>query len=276
MPSRAYVGAVHPIEHLRYVARSGGADVASLVQETAVALASLRGDHANLVLACRRIVERHPTAGPLWWLCSLVLTAERPSDAAWEVAELLEEDAAPRVLAGSLADAARVLTIGWPDVAGAGLIRRGDVTVWCADSRHEASSFMQRLERFGVESEPVPAEQLAHAATSADLVVLDAVAACPQRLLAPVGSRVLAAVAASVGTPVWTVVGVGRRLPVEYVEAIADRVLTGAAPWDAELDEIPLASVTRVVTADGSAVPGAEALRADCPFTPELLRASPI
>lgn len=276
MPPRAYVWSVHPIEHLRYVARSGGADVASLVQETAVALASLRGDHANLVLACRRIVERHPTAGPLWWLCSLVLTADRPSDAAWEVAELLEDDACPRVLAGALPDAARVLTIGWPDVAGAGLIRRGDVTVWCADSRHEASSFMQRLERFGVECEPVPAEQLAHAASAADVVLVDAVAACPTRLLVPVGSRVLAAAAASVGTPVWTVFGVGRRLPAEYVDTIAERNLTGAAPWGAELDELPLASVSTVITAAGSAVPGPEALRADCPFTPELLRASPI
>lgn len=267
---------MHPIEHLRYVARSGGADVASLVQETAAALASLRGDHANLVLACRRIVERHPTAGPLWWLCSLVLTAEQPADAAWHVAEQLADDATPRVVAGVLPDAARVLTIGWPDVAGAGLVRRGDLTVWCADSRHEASAFMQRLERCGVDCEPVPAEQLAHAAAEADLVLVDAVAACAGGILAPVGSRVLAAVAASVGTPVWAVAGVGRRLPGEYVEAIAERALAGAAPWGAELDELPVASVAALVTPDGRAEPGPATLRADCPLTPELLRASPI
>src|SRR5690606_30000041 len=118
-------------------------------------------------------------------------------------------------------------------------------------------------------SEPIPAEQLAHAAAAADLVVLDAVAACPQRLLAPVGSRVLAAVAASVGTPVWTVVGAGRRLPVEYVDAIAHRVLTGVSPWDAELDDLPLTAASCVVTSDGAAAPGPQALRADCPFTPE-------
>ena len=135
---------------------------------------------------------------------------------------------------------------------------------------------MQRLERFGVECEPVPTEQLAHAASAADVVLVDAVAACPTRLLVPVGSRVLAAVAASVGTPVWTVIGVGRRLPAEYVDTIAQRALAVAPSWNAELDELPLASVSCVVTADGNTVPGPDGLRADCPFTPELLRASPI
>ena len=65
-----YRRGVHPIEHLRYVARAQGADSASLVEETAMALGSLRFDPAGLVVACRRIVERHPFNGPLWWLCS--------------------------------------------------------------------------------------------------------------------------------------------------------------------------------------------------------------
>ena len=42
---------MHPIEHLRYVARARGADGSSLVREAATALASLRADHANLVRA---------------------------------------------------------------------------------------------------------------------------------------------------------------------------------------------------------------------------------
>lgn len=269
---------MHPIEHLRHVARSGGADPTSLVHETAVALASLRSDHSNLVLACRRIVERHPTVGPLWWLCSHVLTAERPGEVAWQLAEQVEDDAAPRVLAAALPEQCRVLTIGWPDTAGAALMRRGDVTVWCADSRYDASSFMQRLERFGVECAPVPGEALVHAARAADVVLVDAVAASPARVLAPVGSAVLAAVAASVGTPLWLAVGLGRRLPPEYVDAIAARALAGSSssPWDAELDELQVVSISRVVGVEGAADPGANGLRSDCPFTPELLRTSPI
>jgi hypothetical protein len=65
---------VHPIEHLRYVARAQGADPASLAAETAHALGSMHFDPSGLVVACRRIVERHPFTGPLWWLCSSTLT----------------------------------------------------------------------------------------------------------------------------------------------------------------------------------------------------------
>ena len=69
---------MHPIERLRYVARASGADQAVLVRETAGALAAFADDPAGLVTACRRIVSRHPGSGPLWWLCSRVLTATEP------------------------------------------------------------------------------------------------------------------------------------------------------------------------------------------------------
>ena len=36
----------------------------------------------GLVVACRRIVERHPTSGPLWWFCASLLTASDPFRAA--------------------------------------------------------------------------------------------------------------------------------------------------------------------------------------------------
>ena len=41
---------MHPIEHLRYVARAQGADPTSLVEETAHALGSLRFDPSGLVV----------------------------------------------------------------------------------------------------------------------------------------------------------------------------------------------------------------------------------
>ena len=48
------------------------------MRETAGALSSLGFDPAGLVTACRRIVDRHVTSGPLWWLCARVLTAGDP------------------------------------------------------------------------------------------------------------------------------------------------------------------------------------------------------
>jgi hypothetical protein len=266
---------MHPIEHLRYVARARGGDASSLVREAAVALGSLRADHANLVIACRRIVQRHPEAGPLWWMSARLLTSDDPDRLAWEVADEVEADPTPRRIAAAFPDGATVLTIGWPDVGGEALMRRGDVRVFCADSRHEASSFMQRLERCDVECEPIPAEVLARAAAEADLVLIEAMAACRDRVLAPVGSHVVAAVARSVATPVWLAAGIGRRLPVEYVDAISEAVVTESAVWDLDLDDVPVSLITHVGSRDGVSDDVAAALASDTPFAPELLRSSP-
>ncbi len=269
---------MHPIEHLRYIARAQGADPISVARETAIALGSLHAEPANLVIACRRIVERHPEAAPLWWLCSHLLTAEDPTELAWALTDQLDDDPAPGLIAAALPDEAVVLTIGWPATAGEALMRRGDVTVWCADAAHHASSFMRRLERFGVACDPVPIENLARAAALADIVMIDAAAASCERLLAPIGSHVLAAVARSVGTPVWLAVGLGRRLPVEYVKEIASRVIdaarSGDAVVDVVVDDLPLDLVTHVVSCDGVSELVGQALRPDCPCTPELLRRS--
>ena len=81
---------MHPIERLRYVARARGADAESLVRETAGALRGLGLDTAGLVVACRRIVERHPTCGPLWWLCARMLTSSDPMAASRVAIEEIE------------------------------------------------------------------------------------------------------------------------------------------------------------------------------------------
>lgn len=270
----AYRTWVHPIEHLRYVARARGVDASTLVREAAIALGTLRADPANLVIASRRIVERHPELGPVWWLCARLLTSDDPSEAAWQLADEIDDDAAQRQIASALPDDATVVTIGWPEIGGAALMRRGDLRVLCADSRHQASSFMQRLERFDVDCEPVPSESLARAAASADIVLVEAVAASTQRVLAPIGSHVLAAVAQSVGTPVWLAAGIGRRLPTQYVDAIADRVLTDSAVWELEVDDLPVGLITHVGSVDGVSDDVVASLRPDCPFAPELLRTS--
>ena len=271
----AYRTSVHPIEHLRYVARAQGADSSSLVREAASALGSLRADHPDLVIACRRIVERHPEVGPLWWMCARLLTADDPHELAFTIADEVDDDPATHRIAASFEDGATVLTIGWPEVAGAALMRRGNVDVLCADSRHEASGFMQRLERFDISCEAVPTESLARAAHEADVVVVEATAASAHRVIAPVGSHVLAAVARSVGTPVWLATGIGTRLPAEYVDAIGELVIDAAPSWNLGVDDLPLELVTHVVGADGLFDDVVAALRPDCPFAPELLRFSP-
>ena len=95
---------VHPIERLRYVARARGADAESLVRETAGALRGLGIDPSGLVVACRRIVERHPTCGPLWWLAARLLTSADPMAAARAAVAEIEADRTADVLASELPD----------------------------------------------------------------------------------------------------------------------------------------------------------------------------
>lgn len=266
---------MHPFEHLRYVARSGGADVGALVHETAAALGSMGHDRSNLVIACRRILERHPAVGPLWWLCTEVVLADEPIERAWELVDEFGRDRTARVVAEVLAADSTVATIGWPKVAGDAVMRRGDVTVLCADSGHVASSFMQRLERVDVGCEPVLTESLAVAVRAADVAMVEAVAATDGRFLCPVGSHVLAAVAASVDTPVWIVAGLGRRLPSDYVDAIADRVASSDSTWDVTIDDVPASLITHAASADGVVPCSRSAWRSDVPVAAELLRTSP-
>ncbi|MFM8867196.1 MAG: hypothetical protein ACKOFZ_02785 [Ilumatobacteraceae bacterium] len=83
---------MHPIEYLRYVARASGADPSMLVSETASALRAMRLDQPGFVLATRRIVDKHPTCAPLWWLCAGALSALDPASRLRELAEEFESD----------------------------------------------------------------------------------------------------------------------------------------------------------------------------------------
>ena len=68
---------MHPIEHLRHVARATGADPALVATEAASALAQMASmDPAGLVPACRRLIEAHLTSGPVWWLSARILGAD--------------------------------------------------------------------------------------------------------------------------------------------------------------------------------------------------------
>jgi hypothetical protein len=267
---------VHPIERLRYVARAHGADAESLVRETAAALRGLGIDPSGLVVACRRIVERHPTCGPLWWLCARLLTSADPMAAARAAVAEMERDRTADVLASELRDGATVATVGWPVVSGQALARRGDVRVLAVDAAHHATSFVQRLERADVECELVPAEAAAVAAADADVVLIEADAIDATRAVAPIGSTVLAAVAAVVHTPVWVVAGRGRRLPSRMLDAIIAR-LDGDDYWAREAEALPMTLGAYVVGPAGRlAATSPAAVGAECEMAPELLRTSPM
>ena len=262
---------MHPIERLRYVARASGADQALLVRETAHALAAFHDDPAGLVAAARRIVDRHPTSAPLWWLCSRVLTAPDPHAEAWRAVDDIEDDPTGTELAYALPGDATVAVIGWPEVVGDALPRRGDVDVLAIDALGEGSGLVRRLAHAGVDAVDVPTSGMAAAVLSSDVLLLEAVAAGPDGFMAVSGSLAAATVARHGDVPVWTAVGTGRWMPPRMWQALTDRQATRPAdPWDLDEEVVPFALVDQVCSPGGLEPPAAAVRRTDCPVAPEL------
>ena len=67
---------MHPIERLRAVARARDLDQTLLASEAASVLGSLAFDPMSLLTSCRRLIDRHPAAGALWWACARLLAAD--------------------------------------------------------------------------------------------------------------------------------------------------------------------------------------------------------
>jgi hypothetical protein len=262
---------MHPIERLRYVARASGADPGLLARETAGALGAFRDDPAGMVTACRRVVGRHPSCAPLWWLCARALTANDPMRETWAAADDLDEDATPTELAYALPDGATVCVLGWPPRVGEALPRRGDLTVLVVDVLGEGSGLVRRLAASDVEAVDVPVSGLGAAAADSDIVVLEASAVGPDGAIAVAGSRAAAAVARHAGVPVWLVAGVGRLVPGRVWRWMVERTCVDDA-WDADEDVVPLDLVDCLVGPDGPEPVADGVKRTDCPIAPELLK----
>src|SRR4029077_20629258 len=103
---------MHPIERLRMVARAAGEGPALVAQEAAGALVAFGDDPAGLVTACRRLVDRQPTSGPIWWLSARVLCSTDPSQGAGRARYLLHDDPTPERVSAAIPDRAVVTAVG--------------------------------------------------------------------------------------------------------------------------------------------------------------------
>ncbi len=261
------------MERLRYVARASGASQAMLVRESADALVSVAGDRAGLLTACLRILDRQPTSGALVWLSARLLGADSPASAAWELCDEIEADRTPRELAHAFPDEATVCVLGWPELVGQALFRRGDVTSLIVDQLGEAGGLMSRLyEGDGLVVDVAP-ESLGAAAAGADVVVIEALAVGPDECLAVVGSRAAAAVAADAGVPVWLVAGLGRSMPDRMWAGFRSRLEAQGDADDAltATEEIvPMRLIDQVVGPNGLTAPAEYLGRPDAPAVAEL------
>ena len=105
------------------MARAGWAPPAVLAAEAAWALGDLALHEEPAVLpACRRLLDRHPGCGPLWWVAARMLTAGDAVEEAERCADLLECDPTSDLLREELADRRAVRHGGVGDVASADVV----------------------------------------------------------------------------------------------------------------------------------------------------------
>jgi hypothetical protein len=264
---------MHPIERLRFVARATDEGPTLLVREAAGALASFADDPAALVTACRRLVDRQPDAAAIWWLAARVLGSPDPEDEAWIAAGELDADETAALLRFAIPEDATVLVLGWPELVGAAVSRRGDLTLLVGDSNGDGSGFARRLERSGHDPVLIEERGIAAAAADADLVILEANGLGPTGIIATMGSRGAAATAHHAGVPVWAAAGVGRVLPSRLWDAYVARLDDDDdETWDRSNEFVPLDLLTHVVGPAGQTSAADAPKRADCPVVPELLK----
>ena len=266
--------AVHPIEHLRYVARSSGVGQEALVRETAGALLSFGHDPAGLVTTCRRMLARQPSSGPLMWLASRVLTAGDPRSEVRACMQAIAEDRTARLLSRELPVEAAVCVLGWPDLVGGALRLRGDLRVLVVDVLGEGHHLVRRLSEQDGWVDEVAESGLGAAAASAEVVLLETAAVGPEGFLAVSGSRAAAAVAQAAGVPVWLVAGRGTILPGPMWDSLIERALGMVEAWEADEEVVPLALVDRVAGPNGLVSVPEAVSSTDCPVAPELFCAA--
>jgi len=293
----ATVAAVHPIEWLRAVARSGDVPQTELAGEAASALSALSDDPNGLLLSTRRLIDRHPTAGVLWWTCARLLSSNDLGREASAVRRDLDADQVGLSLALDLPDDATVAVVGWSGMADELAGRRGDVRILAVvdDPAGGRGGSRSRLGggrgNFGLglrsgagrhafdldlddddlddDEDPVvvvPASGLGAAVVASDIVLVDVWAASSSRFVAAPGTLAAVATARLTGTAVWLTLGVGRRLPDPLFGALHRRACAdGGDPWLAGVDSLDLGPDA----ADDKVV---EPLEIACPCPPELLR----
>jgi len=204
-----------------------------------------------------------------------MLTSADPYSTARDLANAIDDDLTAEVLIDALPIDATVCVIGWPDLAGEAVLRRGDVSVLAIDADDAGASFVRRLERADVVAEVVEPAGTAAAVLASDLVIVEATAMGAGDLLAERGSRAAAAVGYTSGVPVWAVAGVGRCVPEAAFTSMLQRVLDVRVPWDASADAVPLALASHLVTSTGVVDIEQAVITPECPDAPELLRSRP-
>ena len=268
---------MHPIEFLRYVARSHGGDPVEMAMGAADALSGVTNDMGALMVAARRLVEHHETNAQLWSTCAHAVTSFDPRHELRERSRALSSDPTATFLADAIPDDASVCTIGWSGHVVDALVRRGDVHALVVDSLGDGGDALRFLSNNDSSCELVSPEGVGAAVESADITIISALAVGDNDILACGGSLALASVAYCSQKPVWLVAGDMTRLPAQLFDPMVQGVRDRPDPWASGFDLVSHSLVSALFAPvggplDPSHIPALEA----CPPATELLRRSVI
>lgn len=211
---------VHPIERLRYVARAGDEEPVLLAEEAALGLGAMSFDRRALVPASRRLLEAHPSCGPLWWVVAHLLVADDVRAAVNQALDELALDPTPEELAAGF-PAGAVITSGLGSISLSAVSLRPDIEVHLLGPHRSLRSALRSLDG-EVQASGFSPEEIDEALEDAQLVLVEALGAGPSGCILSESDARLVEEGAKAGLVIWAVVGAGRLLPHLLFEAMLE------------------------------------------------------
>lgn len=262
---------MHPIERLRWIARADDEPAAALASEAAWTLGELGAEEPSaLVTACRRLLDRHPACGPLWWVCARLAASGDPAEAGQRAgAELCSDPTSGRLareLRGSFTPGdvlavtppvdllAASLESGRPyelRLVAEGMTLHRAIRALAVATECEVVGFTSGEER--------------EALGGAGVLVVEVLAAAGEGALVAGGAGGVLRAARQLSIPTWAVVGLGRSLPAALFASAVERSAQHA-------DHVPLEEFDLAIGPELSGEPSAVVAQVTCPPGPELLR----
>jgi hypothetical protein len=264
---------MHPIERLRWIARASGEPSATIASEAAWALGELaQSEPAAVLTASRRLVERHPACGPLWWVCAQLVMSDDPSRTAASTAGELASDPVPQRVAAALGSeftASDPLACTAPtELVRSALSLRPNSTVRVLGAFGELRREVRALGSVVDEVTGYGTDELPQGLDRAAVLLVEPLLAGPDGLLVSVAAAQAVEAAIELSVPVWAVLGVGSVLPADLATAAAE--LAGA-----DYEVIAPERLTSAVDASGRGPVRASLARTTCPACPELVPRGP-
>ncbi len=260
---------MHPIERLRWIARADDESGQTIACEAAWTLGELGASEPPAVLtASRRLVERHPACGPLWWACAHLVASEDPFETGRRVAaELLSDDVAHRLVAALRVDVASsdVVAATLPaEALRSAFAIRGATRVHLIGGYRMLRSEIRAFSAVADEVTGFEVEDAAEALEHAVALVVEPHLASVDGLLLDPDAAAVVATANAAKVPVWALLTVGRVLPQHLASAALELA-------DGEFDLVGAASFSLAVDSEGSGEVCDALARATCPSCPELV-----